>query len=163
VYDPTFRLQLDIDSAGKPTTNTWTIISDERIKKNVVDADLGICYENLKSMRLRRYEWDPEYYDDSVTKDRHALGFIAQEVKTKFPKAVDVVPIKTFDIKQYDLSGNVILDEETHLPKTITKTLENCHSLNTDQIEKTHIGATQMLIQKMEALEARLEALERKS
>jgi hypothetical protein len=177
VYDPTFQLELGVDSAAKPTTNTWTIISDERIKKNVVDADLGLCYENLKSMRLRRYEWDPEYYDDSVAKDRHALGFIAQEVKTKFPKAVDVVPVKTFDIKQYDLSGNVILDEETHLPKTITKTLENCHSLNTDQIEKTHIGATQMLIQKVEALEtqnaailaqnaallARLEALEAKA
>ena len=158
MYAPTFRIQLDIDSAGKPTTNTWTISSDERIKKNIEDANLELCYENIKSMRLRRFEWDPEYYDSTVTKDRHALGFIAQEVLTKFPKAVVVNDKHEFNITQYDESGNVIMDEASHLPKTITKTLENFHSLNTDQIDKSHLGATQFLIQKVEALEARLAA-----
>ena len=149
-----------LDSAAKPTTNTWTITSDQRIKKNIEDATFEICYENLKSLRLRRFEWDPEYYDDTVTKDRHALGFIAQEVKMTFPKAVDIHEKTDFNVKQYDASGNVIMDNMTNLPKTLTKTLENFHCLNTDQIDKSHIGATQLLMQKVEALEARLAVLE---
>ena len=170
VYDPNYRLQLDIDSAFKPTTNTWTTTSDIRTKMNVEDANLSICYENIKGMRLRRFEWDPEYYDKSITKDRKVLGFIAQEVYERFPKAVDIHEKHDFNVKQYDLSGNEIIDEISKLPKTITKTLENFHCLNTEQIDKTHIGATQLLIQKVEALEAqnalliaRLEALEKKS
>ncbi len=170
VYDPNYRLQLDIDSAFKPTTNTWTTTSDIRTKMNVEDANLSICYENIKGMRLRRFEWDPEYYDKSITKDRKVLGFIAQEVYERFPKAVDIHEKHDFLVKQYDASGNEIIDEQSKLPKTITKTLENFHCLNTEQIDKTHIGATQLLIKKVEALEAqnallleRLEALERKS
>ena len=148
----TYQLQLSTDSAGKPTTNTWTISSDQRIKKGIEDADLAICYDNIKSLRLRRFEWDPEYYDGSITQDRHALGFIAQEVKERFPRAITIEPLKEFEIKTRDNEGYI---------KTETKTLENFHSLNTDQIDKSHLGATQMLIKKVEELEAKLAALEK--
>jgi hypothetical protein len=32
---PTYQLQLSIDSAAKPTTNTWTTASDVRLKRNI--------------------------------------------------------------------------------------------------------------------------------
>ena len=156
----TFQLTLSQDSAGKPTTNTWTISSDQRIKKDIVDADLTICYDNIKNLRLRRFEWDPEYYDESITKDRHSLGFIAQEVKERFPKAIQIERMKEFEFPQKDASGNALLDPSGQ-PIVERKFLRNFHSLNTDQIDKSHLGATQMLIKKIEELEARLAALEK--
>ncbi len=115
-----FKLQLASDSAAKPFTNTWTIASDQRIKTNVVNADLDICYSTIKATPLRYFEWDPQYYSSEVTTDRHSLGFVAQEIKPVFPKAVDILP------SLYDLP--------------------NFHTLNVDQIYKAHYGATQHLI-----------------
>jgi hypothetical protein len=155
-----YRLQISQDSAAKPTTNTWTVSSDARIKKDIVDADLNICYENIKGLRLRRFEWDPEYYDQSITQDRHALGFIAQEVKEKFPKAVNIESEREFHLHQFDASGNILKDASGQEIVEIKK-LENFHALNTDQIDKSHLGATQLLIKKVETLEARLAALEK--
>jgi hypothetical protein len=60
-----------------------------------------------------------------VTTDRHSLGFIAQEIKPVFPKAVDILP------SLYDLP--------------------NFHTLNVDQIYKSHYGATQHLINDVDA------------
>jgi Chaperone of endosialidase len=96
---------LAVNSAAKPTNSLWTITSDRRIKQNVEDANLAICYDNIKNVKLRRFEWNPEYYDRSVTKDRKVLGFVAQEVMEAFPKAVDVLPTQQFVVKQYDEDG----------------------------------------------------------
>jgi hypothetical protein len=115
-----FKLQLGQDSAAKPATNTWTIASDERIKKNIVAADLDICYSTMRAIPLRYFEWDPAVYGPSVTKDRHSIGFIAQEVSPFFPKAVDILP-------------------EYH-------NISSFYTLNVDQIYKAHIGATQQLM-----------------
>lgn len=149
-FAPGFQLALSTDSAGKPTTNTWTISSDERIKKNIEDANLEICYSNLKNIRLRRFEWDSEYYDNTITQDRHTIGFIAQEVKERFPKAVSIEPIKEFSVKSVDVSGNETIK---------TKKLDDFHSLNSDQIYNSHIGATKLLMKKVEELEAANAAL----
>ena len=126
----TFRLFLDSDSAAKPTTNTWTIASDERIKLNIQSADLEVCVSTMKALPLRYFEWDPAVFTADVTKDRHSLGFIAQEVKQVIPKAVDVVE------RMYNISS--------------------FHTLNTDQIYKTHIGATQYLMNKVETQQAQI-------
>jgi hypothetical protein len=120
-----YKLQLATDSAAKPFTNTWTIASDQRIKTNIVNADLDICYSTIKATPLRYFEWDPQYYSNEVTTDRHSLGFIAQEIKPVFPKAVDILP------SLYDLP--------------------NFHTLNVDQIYKSHYGATQHLLNDVEA------------
>jgi hypothetical protein len=32
---PSYQLQLNADSAGKPSTNTWTVVSDMRTKRNI--------------------------------------------------------------------------------------------------------------------------------
>jgi hypothetical protein len=135
---PSYQLELSLNSAAKPTGGTWTSSSDMRIKKNIEDANLMICYNNLKELKLRRFEWDPEVYDDAVTRDRHALGFIAQEVISLFPKAVDIIPIKIIK----DISYN------------------NFHTLNVDQINNTHIGTTKRLIEIVEEQGAQITSLQ---
>jgi hypothetical protein len=42
ISNPTFRLQLSVNSAAKPTSNTWTIVSDGRLKKDIHDYEDGL-------------------------------------------------------------------------------------------------------------------------
>lgn len=87
---PTYQLQLSTDSAGKPSTNTWTIVSDERLKKDIQLANLDRCYEIIKTLPLKRFTWKDDVYTTEQVRDRSKLGWISQDVATLFPKAVDV-------------------------------------------------------------------------
>jgi hypothetical protein len=150
--NPTVQLELSTDGARKLTTNTWTTGSDFRIKENIIDADLDLCYSICKNLRLRRYTWkDYIGYED----DRNVVGYIAQEVQEVFPKSVSVS--KTA-LKKKGENGEIIEEE-----------IEDFLSLNVDQINKTLHGAVQKLMKIMEEqqtiisnLEARLSALENK-
>jgi hypothetical protein len=50
--------------AAKPSTSTWATTSDSRVKLNIQDADLDVCYNTIKNLPLRRFTWDPYYYPD---------------------------------------------------------------------------------------------------
>eukprot|EP00798_Chlamydomonas_sp_ICE-L_P027758 gene27758-biopygen5185 len=87
--EPEFSLQLVRDSAAKPSSSTWTVTSDRRIKENICNADLERCYEIVREVPLRRFSWRKDVYTpDQVGNDRSKLGWIAQEVQAVFPKAV---------------------------------------------------------------------------
>lgn len=111
-----FRLQIGTDSAGKPGTNTWTISSDVRIKEDVVSANVGICYSNVKNIPLKYFKWRDDIYTTDQVRDRHKLGWIAQDVEIVFPKAVDIMPMFGYP---------------------------DCRSLNSDQIIASMYGAVQ--------------------
>ena len=138
--NPAYQLQLSTDSAAKPSTSTWTISSDERIKDNIILADLDRCYEIIKSIPLKKYTWKYEIYSDDQVKDRSKLGWIAQDVEMFFPKAVE-------KINQFGI--------------------EDCRTLNTDQIYAAMYGCiqkNQILIESLqtsyESLSERVSALE---
>lgn len=142
-----YLLHLGSDSAGKPTTNTWTITSDERIKDNIEIADNNRLYEIVKTLPLKRYSW--KYYDEKTAPDQTMLGWIAQDVQEVFPKAVKS---KKFVITpaKYDTEGNELVKEVA---------IDDCLDLNADQINKALYGAVQKLIEKVEALEAEVSYL----
>ena len=112
------------DSAAKPGTNTWTIASDERIKENIVSANVGICYSNVKNIPLKYYKWRDDIYTEEQVRDRHKLGWIAQDVELVFPKAVDIAPMFGYP---------------------------DCRSLNNDQIIASMYGAVQHIQNTLEA------------
>ncbi len=90
---PNYKLELSTDSAGKPGAGgVWTVVSDERIKKDIVDADINRCYEIVKSVPLKRFAFADGVYTDEQIKDKHNLGWIAQDVQKVFSKAVSVKP-----------------------------------------------------------------------
>lgn len=223
VTSPTYQLQLSTDSAAKPGTNTWTIASDERLKENIVAANLERCWEIVKTIPLKRYTWKDETYTPDQVADRSKLGWIAQDVKPafknavtpfKFTKAVDIpdgveeyeeqeavkrevervetsieirdgVPVQvsktiTETVKEpavdhvevKDENGAPVLDAEgnpvTHpvprmvtktRPKTKRETIDDCLSLNTDQLYAAMYGALQLAMSKIEALEAEVATL----
>ena len=127
-----YLLTLASDSAGKPGAGgLWTVISDERIKKDVIPADLSRCYDIVKSLPLKRFGFaDGVYLDDQIL-DKYNLGWIAQDVQKVFPKAVKPISFKK-------LTGEVI---------------EDCLDFNAGQTFAAMYGALQYLIHKVELLE----------
>jgi hypothetical protein len=90
---PNYALEIGSDSAGKPGLGgLWTVVSDERIKTDIQLADLDRCYEIIKSIPLKYFGWAEGVYTEDQVKDRHGLGWIAQDVQKVFAKAVDVKP-----------------------------------------------------------------------
>lgn len=123
--DPGYQLELSSDSAAKPSTNTWTVSSDERLKTNIELADLDRCYNTIKSIPLKRYTWRDDVYTVEQVADRSKLGWIAQDVEQFIPKAV----------QQKNMLG-----------------YEDCRTLNSDQIIANLYGCVQKLILEVERL-----------
>jgi hypothetical protein len=170
---PAYQLQLSTDSAGKPSTNTWTVVSDERIKDDIELANLDLCYEAVKNIPLKRFKWKDEVYSSEQVNDRRKLGWIAQDVEAVFPKAVR---IKEFKYNQafedvivpavepeLDDKGNVITEgEPEHIEQKLISedVIEDCRDLNVDQLYAAMYGTIQKLISKVETLEATVAILE---
>jgi hypothetical protein len=219
---PSYLLQLSQDSAAKPSTNTWTVSSDRRLKTNIQNADLERCYEIVKSIPLRYYRWRDEVYSAEQVQDRGKLGWIADEVQAVFPKAVNktefVCPPVEDGIEEYDepvmeevpveqTSIEIVNGVPTQVTKTVTQsrpvvddvpvvdtdgnpvmqadgtpllhpvprtrkatrpkvrqeTIQDCLSLNADQLYAAMYGAIQYLQEKVERLEAQLTERETRS
>ena len=132
--------QLDVrgtiySSTGGFTSSTltkWSVLSDRRIKENIVKASYEKCLENVKNIELYNFN----FKDNCVnTNDRHQLGFIAQEVQQVYPKAVEV--------------SNMIMNLEQKIDDLLT--------LNITQIDYTLYGAVKSLIEKIENIKIKME------
>jgi hypothetical protein len=115
----------------KQGTNTWGAYSDERLKQEIQPADTSLCYSIVKSLPLRRFLWDASYVPG--IRDRHAVGWIAQDVEKVFPRAVTTMNEFGF---------------------------EDLRSLDPDQLYKTMYGALEKVIADKEALETKVNAQE---
>ncbi len=116
--NPSYQLQLSQDSAAKPSSTTWTVSSDKRLKNNIRKANCSRCYDIVKDLKLVSFEWDADKVPENIVKDRKKLGWIAQDVEAYFPKAIDKV----------NMYG-----------------IEDCRTLDTDQIYASLYGAVQQL------------------
>lgn len=155
-----YDLQLYADSAAKPTSNTWTVSSDVRIKENIELANLQTCFENVKNLKLKRFTYKQEVFSNEQVKDRTQLGFIAQEVEPIFPKAITKNDLK-FNQKYEDViipakfnENGIEIEKERIEKKLISEeVIEDCLGLDSSQIIWALYGAVQHLIAKVEALE----------
>jgi len=119
---------------GAQWTYTWSITSDRRIKENIVKASYEKCLENVNKIELYNFN----FKDNCVnTNDKHQLGFIAQEVREVYPKAVEV--------------NKMILNTN--------ETIDDILTLNTTQIDYTLYGAVKNLIEKIDNIDIELENL----
>jgi len=82
VLTPTFQLELSANSAAKPTSSSWTISSDRRLKKNIRTIDGAL--DQLMHLRGVTYQWkDPASQGDMAGT---YTGMIAQDVEKVFPE-----------------------------------------------------------------------------
>jgi hypothetical protein len=140
-------------NASKVSGGSWATFSDERIKTNITLADTSLCYNVIKNLPLKRYTYRDDIFSHKQAQDRTKLGWIAQDVQPFFPKAI-YTSNQTFTPTGLS-SDNVVI--------------ENCLTLDGDQIYATMYGAIQKLIsvvetqsQTISALETRLQILENK-
>ena len=82
--NPSFLFQLGADSAGKPSTSTWSVVSDLRLKQNikpVKDDSLSI---------LNKLDWIRFEYNGlaNMPRGEKAIGLAAQELQLQLPEAV---------------------------------------------------------------------------
>ena len=68
------------------STNGVLNSSDERIKKNIVDADDAECLEVLRQLKPKKYQ----YKDEIKNGQEPVWGFIAQEVRETLPYATQL-------------------------------------------------------------------------
>ena len=76
-------MQLAFDDAGKPGTNTWTVISDARLKDDIHPFKDGL--ETLSKINPVYYKYNGKA---STPKDEYFVGVIAQELKEAAPYMV---------------------------------------------------------------------------
>lgn len=85
-----YQLSLSANSAAKPSTNTWTIASDERVKTNVNPYTKGL--ETILAINPITYDYNGKAGFDSTNTGN--IGVIAQDVLNVIPES-----IKTFYAK----------------------------------------------------------------
>jgi hypothetical protein len=74
------NLTITGDTATKSAGTTWSVASDQRLKSNIVNANLEMCASIVSNLSLRRFElWS-----------KSQLGFVAQEIETVLPEAVSI-------------------------------------------------------------------------
>ena len=122
--------------------SSWNTTSDMRIKENIIDADLDLCYHNCKNLKLKYFKWKDFMCFEN---DQHVLGFIADEVLDIFPKSVKKITKEVFHKKNE--KGEM---ETIEIPDFLT--------LNTDSIHKSMFGTIQKLIIITEKKQHRIES-----
>lgn len=133
---PTWRFDPSFNCFNANNSTSWNQASDQRIKENIVKADLKTCYDNIKNINLYRYKFIDAF--DNGFKDKNKLGYIAQEVKKHFPKA-------TYRDKKR-------LNDNREIPDLL--------SIDVEQINASLYGAVKQLIKVVEKQSKRIKALE---
>jgi hypothetical protein len=89
---PGGQFELSLNEGRKPTSNTWTIPSDARLKNvnGIYQKGLAEILQ-LKPIRYNYKNTDKRTFDPKVL-DKEAFGFLAQEVQPLFPEAVGTDP-----------------------------------------------------------------------
>jgi len=132
---PSYQLQLSTNSAAKPTSNTWTITSDERVKTNIADYTKGLS--DIIQLSPKTYDYNGKAgFDDSVTGN---IGIIAQDVLGIFPETINT----------YNALLNEDDTEETEL-----------YNFDSHALTFALINAVKELNTKVTELESRIQTLE---
>jgi hypothetical protein len=134
INTPSYQLQLSGDSAAKPTTNTWTIASDERIKTNIQPYAKGL--EDICKVNPVTYDYNGK---GEIAAGPGGVSILAQELQPVFPECVG----------SYKARLNDTDEEETDIL-----------NYNGHAITFALINAIKELSSKFESLEARISELE---
>ena len=132
---PGYKLTLSTDSAAKPTSNTWTISSDGRIKTILHPYEKGL--EEVSSLNPMVYRLNGLY--GSQDDGKNHVSVIAQDVVESWPEMV-----------------GTYVHEETLEDETIQRT--ELYNLNTNELQWALVNAVKELSAKVKMLEDKLAA-----
>jgi len=148
--EPLYQLHLSTDSAAKPSTNTWTISSDSRIKTNIQKTTKEELYNIAKNFDVKRYNFKDTYRNAHKLQDKSYLGIIADEVNEYMPCCVN----------KYNLKYKIGEDAEK---KNIYEEINDCLNYNGSELQFALFGCIPYLIKENEELKHRIDLLEKKN
>ena len=126
----------DISTRNLLYYGSLRFVSDPRLKQNIQPANLRRCHDIIRDIPLHRYEFIDSYVSAFQVTDKRRLGIIADEYEQFFPKSVSIV--------------------KSPLPG-----LSTIKTVDTQQLDMAHLGATQYLLKEIAELRAVIEALEK--
>jgi hypothetical protein len=102
---PTKALEIGVDSAGKPTTNTWQIISDARTKRNVTPYKMG--FDLIRQIEPVNFEYNGK---GGTPEGDSGVGVLAQDIEKFAPQMVRRVKTKVDkdDDERLEYQGNEV-------------------------------------------------------
>lgn len=138
---PNYKLEVSTDSAGKPgASGLWTVVSSEKIKKNIVAANLDRCYEIVKTLPLKHFGFKDGVYTDKQINDKNNLGWIAEDVQKVFKNAVSVRPFTLYpEIPDgfEEVEENIFIEIEKEVEKKEIKFVDGKYrEIITKEIQK---------------------------
>jgi hypothetical protein len=162
---PAVQFELSGSIGQKASGTTWSNPSDIRLKNVLGPADLQRCYDDIKNMPLMRYTLKSECFSPEQAADRSILGWIANDIQKVIPKAVTVQQFSMVKVEDgVEETEQTFYNEETSQtetriltkPKYKQEVIEDCLTLDPDQVMKALYGTVQLLQQKIELLEDKL-------
>jgi hypothetical protein len=88
------------------TNGTYTTISDERLKENIIDASSQ--WQDIRLLRIRNFN----YRKDTGNETHRQIGLIAQELEQISPGLVTAIPFEKGE-KVFDADGNELSELKT--------------------------------------------------
>ena len=123
---PGGKLELSLDQGRKPSTNTWTITSDERLK--TIDGAYTKGLSEILALQPISYHYKnvgEKKFADEVLKQSN-VGFSAQEVQKIFPEAVgtDADGYLNFNMHAILVAYTNAIKEQQQMIDTLKKEVE---------------------------------------
>lgn len=122
---PSYRLQIVSDSAAKPSTNTWTITSDVRVKENINPYEKGL--ETILAINPVTYDYNGKAGFEKIEGN---IGIIAQDVIEVLPESISTYKTK---LNEDDEDETELLNFNSH---ALTYVLINAIKEQQKQIEE---------------------------
>ena len=144
VASPTHELQLSTNSAGKPVSSVWSVVSDSRIKQDI--TTISGALDKIVALRPVKFRYTDDYADchhsGNIDSSTYYYNFLAQEVEAELPEAVI-----TTDVDVCDMMTEEIL-------------VENIKTLDSHMINVYLVAAVKELKAELDAAKARITELE---
>ncbi len=134
---PTKKLQIGSNSAGKPTSQFWDVVSDTRIKLDIRLFTEQECFQKVRQLSIKKFKYTPKYLELTREHDRDYIGMIADEVQQFMPCCVKTEKLEFKD----------------------GTTIDDCKSIDGGELQHLVNGSVKFLIDKIEALEAQVNDL----
>jgi hypothetical protein len=154
-FTPSYQLELSTNSAAKPTSSSWTISSDARIKTVIGDWQPGLA--TVRQLQPKQYRLNGLY--GSVDDGKVHVSVIAQDALPILPEMIGTYQwAPTREVEEISPTG----ERHTRTEPDPTAEVTTLYNLDTNALQWTLVNAVKELAAQNAAMQVRIDALEAK-
>ncbi len=129
---------LVIVNGSGTVSGTWTVLSDERFKKNIEPIQNGL--DIIEQLNPVKYDLRKDEFPDKKFSDKRQVGLIAQEVEKVFPEVVstDAEGYKSVDYAKINVLLIDAIKEQQKSIELLKKEIEFLKSKNVTEVSLTN-------------------------